>query len=114
MGNPISWLATREILLVKDKPTSLLMATDFSELYQEVSLMKKTRGRPPNPFTSNLPLLYTAPRPMSVAKWNDLKSLMNLIPGDARKFYSTLQNKCLSSNIVEDIIDDSESDNDNE
>lgn len=52
--NKISWLAAREIMLLKTHPYSIFMKSNFDDNYSEIDIKKKQAGRPAlGPPTSN-------------------------------------------------------------
>lgn len=83
----------------------LYLSSDFEENFSVVSLSPRPRGRPRSSgaFESQLPALYDGPCMISNAKWKDIKSIMHLIPADAKNFYRSLN----SSKDVDDTLSDS-------
>lgn len=97
----ISWLQTREILLEKEKPCSIFLRTSFSGEFSEIDIQKRQTGRPSTTFLQSLSPLWSNGKPIPAPKLQDLRSVMDLIPGDARDFYSDL----LGASEVEDDVD---------
>ncbi|CAG9819851.1 unnamed protein product [Phaedon cochleariae] len=89
----VNWLKIREIEVLKKKPFSIFMRTDFETAAQEINIEKK-RGMPSNYSNSNfsklLESLWPNGKPIAEKKLEDLKSLLCFIPKDAKKFYKNL------------------------
>jgi hypothetical protein len=100
-GNKINWLQFREIELNKDRALSILVRTSFSGSQKEIDLGKRRTGRQSAMFLHTLPLLWPDGKPISDPKLKDVKSLLNLIPSDAKQFYRGF----FSHQDIEDDID---------
>lgn len=90
----VNWLKTREIVLTKGDKFSIEMRAGCgdSDKTQTVDIRKKC-GRPtqqPFFFTLKLVSLWPQGKPISSAKLADIKSVMHLIPSDAKLFYKGL------------------------
>lgn len=101
-GNKINWMNIREILLKKDDPFKLYIKTNHNDqAYVTVDIKKKQRGRPSTSHLSDLFIpLWPHGKAISRPKLDDLKSMLHLIPGDAKQFYQSL---FTDEHIVDDI-----------
>ncbi|KAH9628494.1 hypothetical protein HF086_017320 [Spodoptera exigua] len=98
-GSKISWLDTKEIVLKKEEMYSIFMRNNLDDELKEVSLKKNIRSR--TVITkSDMDLLWPTGKAISEAKLSDIKSILHLIPNDAKDFYKTL-----TSSDIEDDID---------
>ena len=86
MGVAINWLNFREILLKKTEPNTLFVREDFNKEHCQVNIAK--RGHQAN--IHDLQLAWPNGHPISVAKKNDLRSIMFLVPEDERGDYREL------------------------
>lgn len=104
-GQAVSWLKSRVVEVRKSKPYSIFMKTKFEGVENELDIKKRTpRGRPlsaEHGFSTLLEPLWPRGKPISIPKLNDLKSMMELIPSDAKPVYQRL----FASAGVEDDID---------
>ena len=101
-GNKTNWMRIREIMLKREDPFKLYIKSDHNdEAYVTVDLRKKQQGRPSN---SNFYGLFEPLRPkgktISPPKLEDLKSMLHLIPSDAKHFYHSL---IADEQIIDDI-----------
>ncbi|KAJ8869864.1 hypothetical protein PR048_028873 [Dryococelus australis] len=96
----VSWLQTREILLQKEKPFSIFLRKSFSGEFSRIDIHKRQTGRPSTTFLQTLSDPWSNGKPISAPKLEDLPSVMDLIPGDARDFYSALIG---DSNVDDDV-----------
>lgn len=100
-GEEISWLKTREIILLKEKPFSIFFKQDFNGVAIEVDITKKTRGRPcKGLYEKDLNPLWPQGKGIAKEKLKDLKSMWHLIPKVHQAFYSTL---FVDETVVDDI-----------
>lgn len=104
--NKINWLRWREITIHKSLPFILNYKTRQGPLspYNQLSIKKRLQGRPLTEqqiFGKQLNNLWPTGKAISVPKLNDIKSMMHLIPSDAKVYYKNL----FSSTTVEDDID---------
>ncbi|CAB3256549.1 unnamed protein product [Arctia plantaginis] len=79
--NKVSWLATKEMLLKKDKEFSIFMKTGLDGEFQELDIMKKNVGNQVG-LTFNVKSLVTLwpqGKEIAQAKFDDIKSMMHLI-----------------------------------
>lgn len=102
----INWLQTRELEIRKDKPLSIFMRSDFNQnTAVELRIHRQERkGRPsigPVQLSQHLILLWPSGKPISQPKLEDLKTLLPLIPKDARPLYRSFY----SDDDVQDDID---------
>lgn len=97
---PVSWLKAREIILETDKPNTIFISSTFNGAPQEVNIEKKSPGRRPSFLSIGLDPLWPTGKPISPAKLADIKSLMHLIPGDAKQFYKNL---IAADDVTDDI-----------
>ncbi|XP_063226904.1 uncharacterized protein LOC134533326 [Bacillus rossius redtenbacheri] len=100
----INWLNIREIKIMKEEPLKIFTRTDFQSSYSVVDLEKKpTKGRQVQQFSyrSCLVPMWVGGKDIAAPKLKDLKSIMSLIPNDAKEFYRSLT----GSRSVEDDID---------
>ncbi|KAJ8874654.1 hypothetical protein PR048_025520 [Dryococelus australis] len=95
-GNKVNWMDIREIILRKDNPFLLYIKTDHNDqAYVTVDLKKKQPGRP------SISTFYDLFRKaISRPKLDDLKSMLHLIPSDAKDFYRSL---IADKHIVDEI-----------
>lgn len=101
-GSKVNWLQTREIVLIRDRQLSVGLSTTFNDVPKTLDLQKRDRNLLPrrstsasnedeqNVFDQRLDQLWPNGKPITVAKLADLKSLLHLIPGDAKRFYTNL------------------------
>lgn len=120
-GEVVSWLMTREIILTKDKPFTIELSKCFGGKPQVLDIgrgvsRRMRQSRSPfgslNPaespdgnhlttfFTQELDLLWPNGKPISGPKLADIKSMLHLIPADAKGFYSNLTE---DNTIIDDI-----------
>ena len=98
----ISWLQTREIMLEKEKGFSIFMRKSLCGEFSEINIKKRKIGRPSaNLFGNNLSPLWVNGKAIPAPKLQDIQSIMDLIPGDAKDFYTAL----LGDDSVEDDVD---------
>lgn len=91
--NKISWLKTKVIKLVKEKPFSIFLkySHDENDEFHEVLLQKNVKRQAPASFKSDLQILWPNGKEISNLKLQDIKSLMPFIPMDAKAFYKNLK-----------------------
>ncbi|KAJ8710677.1 hypothetical protein PYW08_009192 [Mythimna loreyi] len=102
-GDGVSWLKTKEINIYKDKPGRIFLSTTHGGSPQEVDLNKR-----PKRGTQNAPLrfsnlyeqLWPEGKLISQPKLDDIKSLLPLIPSDARQYY---ENLAASQDLEDDV-----------
>lgn len=101
-NNKVNWLELRQIRITKEKPYSIFMNKDFDENFVEVNIQRRTAGRPKSSpdLAAFLVPLWPNGKPVSLPKLQDIKSIMHLIPGDARQFYENLTS---DPDIVDDV-----------
>lgn len=97
----VNWLELHQIRITKGKPYSIFMNKDFDENFVEVNIQRHNAGRPKSSphLAAFLVPLWPNGQPVSLPKLQDIKSIMHLIPGDARQFYENLTSD-------PDIVDD--------
>lgn len=88
----INWFTFREIEVREKEPFSIFVKSKLSDsTWQEINIFKKaSRGRPcssKNLFSENLNLRWPNGKGISQPKMKDLKSMLHLIPNDAKPFY---------------------------
>lgn len=98
-GSKISWLDTKEIVLKKEEMYFIFMRNNLDDELKEVSIKKNIRSRTVI-TNSDMDLLWPTGKAISEAKLSDIKSILHLIPNDAKDFYKTL-----TSSDIEDDID---------
>lgn len=111
-GGNVNWLTTREIVITRDDRYSLGLSPRFNQIPRYIDIKKKERRQPRRSsrehlqpaaddlFSQDLEQLWPNGKPISTAKLADIKSLLHLIPGDAKQFYNYLTS---SNNIIDDI-----------
>ncbi|CAG9765560.1 unnamed protein product [Ceutorhynchus assimilis] len=100
----ISCLKIREIKLLKKEPLKLYCRNDFQSPYSVINLERKpARGPQQNEisFRGFLQPMWEKGKDIAAPKLKDLKSLLHLIPADAKDFYRNLS----GSRDVEDDVD---------
>lgn len=97
----INWMETHEILLEKSHPNIIKMKRKFKDEFQSVDIAK--RGTNVIDFESvELDRLWPNGRPLSKAKLEDLKEMMELVPDKYKYFYEFLLD-CTAHNFDDDI-----------
>ncbi|XP_046664049.1 uncharacterized protein LOC124356846 [Homalodisca vitripennis] len=102
-GIKVGWLKFREIEIFKDKPFSIFVRTSLGGLQQEIDIKKKKKVGANTCYlrlAENLPLLWPNGKGISLPKLKDLKSIMSLIPSDAKEFYKQFSS---DTNVQDDI-----------
>lgn len=99
-------------MLVKDSDFIVGISSAFNEDPKTLSISKSLRQQPRRSaiisennvevpvFSQNLDLLWPKGKAISDAKLADIESLLHLIPGDAKQFYTNIT---ADSNTVDDI-----------
>lgn len=102
-NDKINWLKLREIKLTKKEPTKIYVRTDFESTFDKIDVARHTpRGRQQKHFSykQSLVPMWTKGKPIAAPKLKDLKSVMHLIPFDAKAFYASL---CSSEDVEDDV-----------
>lgn len=103
LENKINWLRMKQIKIVKDKPYSIFIKSDYEgNTYEEINI-KKGKGRIPTSrshFCNNLESLWPHGKAIPTPKLKDIKSYLDLIPAVDQAFYTTLTG---DESIDEDI-----------
>lgn len=97
----INWMETHEILLDKSEPNIIKMKRKISDDFQSVDIAK---GNKKKMVISRVELeqLWPNGRPLSEAKINDLKEMMELVPDKYKYFYKFLENAS-THNCIDDV-----------
>lgn len=105
VGDKINWLHFREIKITKEDSLTIFARTDFESPYHEIDISRKpSKGRPEKQersFRKNLVQMWTNGKDIAAPKLKDIKSVMHLIPSDAKHFYLSLS----GSRSVEDDVE---------
>lgn len=97
----INWLAFREIKIEKNEPLKFYVKTDFDGTYTTMDLERKAvKGRQKNSLKGSLINMWMNGKAIAAPKLKDLKSVMHLIPSDAKRFYTSLTG---STEIEDDL-----------
>ncbi|KAJ4444902.1 hypothetical protein ANN_06700, partial [Periplaneta americana] len=96
----INWLPLRQIKITKDESYSVFRNTDFDENFVEVNINKRRPKSAPD-LAGLLVPLWPNGKPVSLPKFQDIRSIVRLIPGDAKQFYLNL----ISDPNIEDDVD---------
>ena len=97
----INWMETHEILLDKSQPNIIKMKRKINDEFQTVDIAKGNESK--IDFESvELERLWPNGRPLSVAKLNDLKEMMVLVPEKYKYFYQFLD-VVTSHDFVDDV-----------
>lgn len=86
----INWMETHEIILDKSQPNIIKMKRKIGDDFQTVDIAK---GNTDNIDFERVELeqLWPNGRPLSVAKLNDLREMMELVPDKYKYFYQLLE-----------------------
>lgn len=99
-GTKVSWLKTKEIVLKKNEMFTIYMRSSYEEEFKEVNIKKNSRGRQKHITKLLLKPMWPTGKAIPGPKLKDLKSLLHLIPNDAKGFYQTLTS---DENILDDV-----------
>ena len=84
----VQWLKIRWLQLRKDMPIQIRYnySHNILEAWKVLDIKKNTRGHHPDLGGTDLPLLYTCPRPLNVKKLQDFHELMSFITPIIHRF----------------------------
>lgn len=100
----INWLQIREIFLKKQEPLKMYCRSNFATTYDSVDFGRKSQKDKQVQnisFKNSLVPMWVGGKEIAAPKLKDLKSIMHLIPADAKAYYQNLS----GSRAVEDDID---------
>ena len=87
-------------MLEKTKPYSIYLRKSFEGEYGEIDIKKRQIGRPPTGLAEKKSSLWPNGKAIATPKLHDLQYVMDLIPGDAKDFYTSL---FADSNVEDDV-----------
>ncbi|KAH9629864.1 hypothetical protein HF086_006548 [Spodoptera exigua] len=99
-GTKVSWLKTKEIVLKKDEMFTIYMRSNYEEEFKELNIKKNVRGRQRSISKVLLKPMWPTGKAIPGPKLKDLKSLLHLIPQDAKAFY---QNLTADDDLLDDV-----------